>query len=1484
MDRGSGSIAESVLDRFHPAVREWFLRTLGEPTAAQKLGWPQIAAGRNTLIAAPTGSGKTLAAFLAALDLVWKNPEPLPGVRILYLSPLKALNQDVARNLEFPLKGILDCASELDLPLRPIRLAVRSGDSTPAERARVVKKPPEILITTPESLHLLLTSRARAILRGISHVILDEIHAICSDKRGVFTSLLLERLQALVGRPFVRVGLSATQRPLEEVARFLGGFERRADGSWSQRPVEIVDAGRKRALDLRVIWTGLEPVTSSTESVWPAIERRLLELASDHRSTIIFANNRRLVERLSTRLGEAALAIDSGADGEEDAPSFRAHHGSISLEERRATENALKSGELKAVVATASLELGIDMGAVDLVCQVESPGQFSRGHQRVGRAGHAVGGVGKGRLIAKTPADLLEMAALCRGMLAGEVEHLQVPRGCLDLLAQQVLACVATEPWDVAALYDLVRSAYSYVDLPAEVFESVLAMISGRFARPGFRDLRPRASWDRVHNRLYPLPGTAQAALLGGGTIPDTGQFPVYLGENGPRLGELDEEFVHERRVGEIFSLGTATWRIESIDPHRVIVSRAHSPSALTPFWRGEGAGRSAELGSATGALAREIETRLDDPDLIPWLERECLLEPEAAARLRSYIAAQNRASFVPSDRVVLVESFVDQVGELGLAVVTPFGRRLHQALAIALAAVLRERLGIEPACLHTGEGILFRLPRLEEAPLDLLDHLDPARGSALVENGLVDTPLFGLKFRQNAARALLMPRPDPGKRTPLWLQRLRAKDLLQAVRAHPDHPIMVETARQCLDDELEIQRLQSFLEAIQMGAITIAKSRRETASPMVSEMLLKFQATFIYEWDEPRRSGGDSSVDPDLLAPLLASGDWRDWLDREIVNEHDERLRGGKFPPRTADEAFERLRGLGDLFPHEISADESGFFSFLGQEGRVRQIALAGDSGPPRWVLAEEAQVYHAAFGPAARGDETCSWSGREERRVIVERFLRTRALTALAEVVARYPIAVAEATLIIEDFVARGDLVRIGDAGDERARFADRATLIAMRRSTLAARRRERAAVAPEVFADFVARRQHLHPRTRLVGEPGVAEIMDLLSGIPATVSVWEGEFLARRIENPPPRPLDRLLASGTWDWRVGGEGEGDPRVAFWPRRSALGGPVPAGPADDWPPDARTLFETMKDKGALDPIDLARITGLPPSRVRSGLLDLVRAGVATSDTLDPVREGSDALIQDLRQAAFGGRTRSRRRLEPRPEGRYWIPPDNPDHDRRVEAWAWALLDRYGVAARELSLLELLAPPWAEIMAYLDKAEWRGEVERGYFVEGLSGLQFATADAARTLEDRLLRPQTDDDLVLLSSRDPANLYGSGAPFDVNLSEGGQTRLVRTAGTGLILASGRPLLIVESHGKKVSTLPWADPLLIERALDFLPSFIGPGRRFLRVESYNGEAAATSGAAELLARIGFVRDYPAMTYYPTWGRANPAAVSASPGRP
>src|SRR3954468_12288085 len=776
----------AALDVFSATTRTWFEAAFEGATPAQELGWPAIATGGHTLIQAPTGSGKTLAAFLYGIDRL--NAAPGEGLRLLYVSPLKALNYDIERNLRGPLAGL---RAEL-------RVGVRTGDTPQKERAAMVRNPPDILITTPESLFLLLTSQARETLRGIETVILDEVHAVAGTKRGAHLALSLERLDRLTRTPIQRVGLSATQRPLAEIGRFVAGG----------RPIELVDAGRAKELDLRVVVPidDMRELASTSElsypvpadgeemdagternsqSIWPSIYPEILKLVREHRSTIVFVNNRRLAERLALRLNELA-----------DEEIARAHHGSIAREQRVEIEELLKRGSIPCLVATSSLELGIDMGAVDLVIQVESPKSVARGLQRVGRAGHSLGEVSRGRIFPKFRADLLEAAVIAQRMQEGAIEETVIPRNPLDVLAQQIVAICAEDEIGVDELHELVRGAYPFADLPRTQLDNVLDMLAGRYPSDEFAELRPRIIWDRTAGVIRGRPGAGRLAVTNAGTIPDRGLYGVHLVDGGGRVGELDEEMVYEARAGQTFLLGASTWRIEEITRDRVLVSPAPGVPGAVPFWKGEGVGRPYELGQEIGKFSRDLLAtpraaalqKLADGGLAPF----------AAQNLLTFLEEQqNATSAVPSDRTVVVERFRDEIGDWRVCILTPFGARVHAPWALALGARLRETLGLEVQSIWSDDGIALHLPDTDTPPPTEELLLAPDELEELVVAEVGQSALFGARFRENAARALLIPRRRPGERTPLWQQRLKAQGLLQVARKYSSFPIVLETYRE---------------------------------------------------------------------------------------------------------------------------------------------------------------------------------------------------------------------------------------------------------------------------------------------------------------------------------------------------------------------------------------------------------------------------------------------------------------------------------------------------------------------------------------------------------------------------------------------------------------------------------------------------------------------------------------------------------------
>jgi ATP-dependent Lhr-like helicase len=1495
------------LERFLPPVQEWFRSALGEPTPAQRLGWPSIATGQNTLILAPTGSGKTLAAFLACLDGLWRQSPIPPGVRVLYVSPLKALNNDIHRNLQVPLDGVAETAMKMGYSLPTIETAVRTGDTTTAERQRLLRRPPHLLITTPESLHLLLTSRARDTLRGVTHCIVDEIHALCPNKRGVFLALLLERLAALTPNRFVRIGLSATQRPLEEVARYLGGSTlqvsplpctqgRGVGGEGSvledhtpspptplprsggeerlvPRPVTIVDAGMRKDLDLRVVSPVEHFGPQPEKSIWPAVYRLLKDLVRSHRSTIIFANNRRTVERVTAQLNE-----------EEEIA--RAHHGSVSLEMRQQTEQALKEGRLPAVVATASLELGIDMGAVDLVCQIESPGNVARGLQRVGRAGHLVGQKSKGRLIPKMPSDLLEQAVLAREMAAGRVEEVRAPINCLDILAQQLVAMAAMEPWDVPAMYGLVRRAYPFRDLSAQAFETVLEMISGRYrfqAAPGapssLAALQPRVSWDRIHNRIHSLPGSQHLALVSGGTIPDTGQYAAYS-PSGVRIGELDEEFIYERRVGDTFLLGTNSWRLERIEPDRVFVSPAEGAPAMVPFWRGEKGGRSYDLGRAIGGFLRELSDRLDAPDCQKWLENDYFLDADAARELRTYVRRQlaNNGA-LPTDQTIVIEASRDQLGDWQIIMLSPLGSRFHFSLRLALESRLRKRLGYSPQCLHHDDGLLVRLADCDEPIMDLFDGLTPENVEELILSELADSALFALRFRQNAARALLLPRGKAGRRAPLWLQRLRGRDLLQVARRHPDFPIVAETFRECLHDHLDVPRLREFLAAVRDGRIRVESKRRETASPFAQGLLFAFTMANMYVYDSTEVEPTRAPLDHELLGQLVAPGERPHLVDPRAVQQVERRLRGVGRPPRTAAEMVEWLRRLGDLAPSELEGPMVTFLAELQAEGRAVVLEIPNCREPARWVLTEEADTYRRAF--LASGTEAAA--ARDAAQTILNRFLQTHALVGLRDVLDRYPFDVVWTERMLREWTESGRVVTVRDPAvdDSAPQWSAPANLEQVQRGTLALLRNEIVACPAAQFAEFVLRWQYLHPATRQDGDDGIAAALARLEGIALPAELWEQTVLPARISGYQRRGLDDCLAGGSWTWACqSGEERGPGLLAFWDREHLDQIGPPDLSAVSFSPAAEQVLASLQQRGASFVADLASDTSMSPGQVRSGLWELLRRRLATNDSFQVIRRGEEAPADEgpaspLRNGyrAFR-RSISRRRPLHQAEGRWSLVPwGHPQPEAFALFCATLLLHRYGVAARELAASDPAMPPWRLLYEVLSRMEWASEVRRGYFVEGLSGAQFALPDAVRQLQDAALPAGTAAPAILLHSLDPANLFGSSAAFDIPLLDGESRPFTRRTGNWLVIRAGRPVLLIEQQGRRVTALASASPNDVAAAVACLPSLCaadGAGRPHkLTVEEWNAAPVTTGQGRELLEAAGFVRDYQGMTLYAAW---------------
>ncbi|MFI5282289.1 MAG: DEAD/DEAH box helicase [Candidatus Dormibacterales bacterium] len=1380
----------SSLDLFAPVTRDWFRDTFAEPTQVQELGWREVSAGKHVLMAAPTGSGKTLAAFLWCLDRLMTEPVPPESerCRVLYVSPLKALAHDVDRNLRSPLVGLRHHIELAGGQAPEISVAIRTGDTPSEVRRSMEKHPPDILITTPESLYLILTSAARRILGSVKWLILDEIHSVAATKRGSHLALSLERLCALTGSEPQRIGLSATQRPLEEVGRFLGG---------AGRDVAIVDAGRLKTMDVEVV-VPVEDMArlavedekgQSSNSIWPAIYPRLLQLIRDHRSTIVFVNSRRLAERIAARINELA--------GED---LLRAHHGSIAREQRLLIEDQLKAGVLRGLVATSTLELGIDMGAVDLVLQIESPPSVASGIQRVGRAGHSVGEVSHGIFIPKFRGDLLETAAVVEGMLEGRIESTKVPRKPLDVLAQQMVAMCAMDDWNVDDLGKLVRRAYPYSDLGPKAFESVLDMLSGRYPSDEFAELRPRLVWDRVAGKVRARAGAQRLAVTNAGTIPDRGMYSVNLLEDGRRVGELDEEMVYETRVGETFVLGASTWRIAEITPSQVLVTPAPGEPGKIAFWKADTPSRPAELGAALGKMIRELRA-ISPVAAAKRLRERAGFDDFATRNLLAYLNDQAAATgAVPDDRTVVVERFRDEVGDWRVCLHTPFGGRVHAPLALALESRLRDRLGVDVRALWTDDGIAMQLPEVESPPPLEEFILDPEEVQALVAEQLPTSALFAARFRENAARSLLLPRRRPGQRTPLWQQRMRSANLLQVAGRYPDFPILAETWREVMSDHFDMPALLALLRSIRSREVRVVMADTDRASPFASSLLFSYVAEFMYEGDSPlaERRAQALTLDRELLAELLGSEDLRELLDPEAIAAVELELQGllpERFP-RDADEAHDLLVRLGDLTVDEARARgiSEAWLRGLELERRAIPIRLAGEL---RWIAAEDAGRYREALGaslPVGLPDAFLS-PGAEPLESLLRRWARTHAPFVTAAPAERWGAPTATVSAALSRLATRGDVV----AGEfrraaEGREYCHPEVLRLLRRRSLAALRREVESVAPEALARFLPAWHGIGVEAG--GAERLLEVVFQLQGLALPASVIERDVIAARVSGYSPRLLDELVSMGEVVWVGRGQlGVSDGRVALYLRGDAprLVPEIRDGPASELHDRLRAH---LRDRGASFFRDIYNACGGgDEDEMLDALWDLVWSGELINDTFAPLR-----LLGPVTRRPIRG-PRLPRLAQPRAAGRWSLVADlvggGAESTERLYAEAGVLLQRHGVLTREAVIAEGWPGGFAGLYPVLRAMEESGRIRRGYFVEGLGGSQFALTGAVDRL--RSMR-DSGGGIVALAATDPASAFGAVVQWPET-----DGRMARAAGAYCVSDGGRLVLYLERGGRSLLT-------------------------------------------------------------------------------
>jgi ATP-dependent helicase Lhr and Lhr-like helicase len=1286
-----------ALAGFSEATRAWFAAAFAEPTHAQAQAWSAVGRGENTLVIAPTGSGKTLAAFLWAIDKLATEPvpaDPRQRCRVLYISPLKALAVDIERNLRSPLTGVGHAARRLGLPAPDIGVGVRTGDTAADERRRLSGRPPDILITTPESLFLMLTSQAREALRSVETVIVDEVHALAGGKRGAHLALCLERLDALRrgpggGRPpeaVQRIGLSATVRPPAEVASFLGG----------SRPVTIVQPASEKRIDLQIVvpvedMSDLELAEGAPDdgaagdparrrSIWPHVEERVLDEIEAHKSTIVFANSRRLAERLCARLNELAaerageraeagardragqrspartpaeIMAEAGAGGGAPAEVARAHHGSVSRQERTQIEEALKAGRLPAVVATSSLELGIDMGAVDLVIQVESPPSVASGLQRTGRAGHNVGDVSRGVIFPKYQGDLVQATVVARRMLEGAIEELRMPRNPLDVLAQQIVAMTAMDDWDIAGLEQTVRRAAPFAGLTRPVLEAVLDMLAGRYPSEEFAGLRPRLVWDRTTGTLHGRPGGQRVAVTNGGTIPDRGLFGVFLaggqrdssGRHSRRVGELDEEMVYESRVGDVFVLGASSWRIEDITADQVLVSPAPGQPGRLPFWHGDAPGRQAELGQAIGRYCRELGAA--DPQEATRRLRRDGLDELAAANLVSYLTAQREATgYLPDDKTLVMERFRDELGDWRLVLHSPYGARVHAPWALAIAARLRDRYqGMDVQALHTDDGIVIRVPDADDPPPAGIALLDPEEIEQLVTAELGSSALFASRFRECAARALLLPRRQPGRRTPLWQQRQRAAQLLSVASQFGTFPIVLETVRECLQDVFDVPALTALLRDLAARRVRLVEVETPAPSPFGRSLLFRYVGAFMYEGDAPlaERRAQALALDSSLLAELLGQADARELLDPEIVQD-SQREAQWLAPHRRCrglEAVADLLRAVGPLSSTEVEerCEDPGagpaWLAELAAQRRLIQVRVAGEE---RWAAVEDAGRLRDALGVALPPGVPDAFTEPVPDPLgdLVARYARTHGPFPAAAVAQRYGLGVAVVTdalrrLAADGRVAEGEFLP-GGRGTE---WCDAGMLRLLRRRCLAKLRREAEPVPPPVLARFLPAWQNAarpagadRARSRRpAGADAVYDVVEQLAGTAVPASALETLVLPGRVPGYSPAVLDELTAAGEVVWTgAGGLPGGDGWLVLAPADTApLLFPEPG--EITMTPVHEAVLAALDGGGALffralaDRVAGQRAAGVTDQAVAAAIWDLVWAGRLTNDTLAPLR-----------------------------------------------------------------------------------------------------------------------------------------------------------------------------------------------------------------------------------------------------------------------
>ena len=1494
---------------FHFITRQWFKTRFAAPSPPQEHGWPSISEGKHTLILAPTGSGKTLAAFLWSIDQLLRRSlqteskgfsENITGIHTLYISPLKALNNDIHRNLQAPLREIRRQAEQNGIISAPIRVAVRTGDTPPHVRRSMLRKPPHILITTPESFFLLLTSeRGRELFRHLSYVIIDEIHAISDNKRGTHLSLSLERLMPLCENEPIRIGLSATQKPLPRMAAFLGGQRfPSANKRPAPRAVSIVNCGQRKQLNLKVI----TPVTSFNElpeaSVWEPVYQKLYELIRAHKTTLVFANMRAQTEKIARRLNE----IHRQLSGEPETELALAHHGSISREVRYDIEARLKAGRIPAVIATASLELGIDIGSIDLVVHLEAPKNISGALQRVGRSGHLLSAASKGRIIVLYPSDLDDAVTIAHCMHKGDIEETRIPENALDVLAQQIVAEVAIKSWDYHDLYRLVRQSFCYRNLALSYFKNVVEMLTGRFADSPLHVLQARISWDKVNNRLIARRGSRLAAVMNGGTIPDRGYYGVYLKDGNIRLGELEEEFVFESRVGETFFLGNSEWRIDSIMQSRIIVTPAAAIKPRAPFWKGGTLFRDYFTSKKIGQFRQKLFEKIDQGKAQAWLIANYYADKNTADNLEHYFQRQRKQiQTIPTDKRIVVESSVNADGEPLIILHAPFGARVNGAWAIALAAALERHCHTQIQYSFDDDGILIRLPETTaKPPMNRLFKLSAEDIERYLLDALPQSPIFAVQFRYNAARSLLLPRSQPNNRVPLWLQRLRAADLLQAVQQHNDFPVIIETFRDCLQDVFDLPTLKKIIKRLTTGRIQIRFADTACPSPMASNILFKFVATYLYELDKTRRPEQVTGISGRFLADILDHEKIPTILTEVLIHKAERRWQhlAPEYKAVSAEDVFSIIEKLGpigkDALRSRCKSDPTPWLNELSSAKRIVSFEQEHNDGAIKlWVVSDAMPVIDQPL------DKT-------NIRLRIQQYLYSRGPVDVNRIqndlkLSQRDVQDALNTFFQEKKVVRGQLT----IGHLEEQWCDRQNFMQLYRMAVAGRRKVQTPADRQTFNRFLFEWHRINKP-----EQPLVECIQRYRGLRFPLHFFERNMLISRfrqfndsIWHAKIGELENLISNGNIIALSGKDTESGRRYMQFRQRGdgyvfssheAL-----LATAEQLSQPAQSAFNFLKENGASYMRDMEIGTGLTRQQLQRSLQELADQSMVSCENYpsfllvlqyphkQPSNKGSQ-FKRTLRGAPDEGKgrmTRStiRRMVQEQTvmkDGRWFLSTSfaimgrSLSESERATAQARLLLQRYGILVKAFYRHEHGLLTWYKIFQALKRLEWQGEIHRGYFVDGLSGVQFALPEALDLLEKIHNDPFSSDNLpVLLSSMDPALPYGGAVGWEVVDANDTPLKIVRSPANHLAFVDGQPVLYGENFFNRLSIsgdLSKDDFVNIAQFFkDWLklPSTLRP-RTHLEISQINGKVAALSKYTDSLLRIGFEKDGNRLLLWPS----------------